>query len=148
PVGLILTGEWHQTLARRRSYLAKPVGLIRSYLVPLGALLLLLVKATETPVHDVWVRVVFTVFGFAVLMLLLSGLNATLFLGAPTGSWRGRVPTIFLDVVRFVVIVVGLALIFSYVWGTRISGLFTALGVTSVVIGVMLQSSVGQIVSG
>jgi small-conductance mechanosensitive channel len=36
----------------------------------------------------------------------------------------------------------------SYVWGVRIGGLFTALGITSVVIGLMLQNSVGQIVSG
>ena len=43
---------------------------------------------------------------------------------------------------------VGLALIFSYVWGVRVGGLFTALGVTSIVIGLTLQNSVGQIISG
>jgi CRP-like cAMP-binding protein len=58
------------------------------------------------------------------------------------------VPTIFRDVTRLLLIAVGLALIFSYVWGVRVGGLFTALGVTSVVIGLMLQNSVGQIVSG
>ena len=42
----------------------------------------------------------------------------------------------------------GLAVILSYIWGVRVGGLFTALGVTSVVIGLMLQNSVGQIVSG
>lgn len=82
------------------------------------------------------------------VVLLLSGLNATVFEGAPEGSWRQRVPGIFLDVTRFVLIGVGLAVIFSYVWGVRVGGLFTALGVTSVVIGLMLQNSVGQIVSG
>jgi CRP-like cAMP-binding protein len=49
---------------------------------------------------------------------------------------------------RLLLIAVGLTLIFSYVWGVRVGGLFTALGVTSVVIGLMLQNSVGQIVSG
>ena len=49
---------------------------------------------------------------------------------------------------RLLLIAVGLAVIFSYVWGVRVGGLFTALGVTSVVIGLMLQNSVGQIVSG
>lgn len=39
-------------------------------------------------------------------------------------------------------------MILSYIWGVRVGGLFTALGVTSVVIGLMLQNSVGQIVSG
>ncbi|ORW06142.1 mechanosensitive ion channel domain-containing protein [Mycobacterium kyorinense] len=148
PVGLILLTEWHHALVRRRSYLARPVFLLRQYLLPLGALLLLLVNAAQVPFHDTWVRVLATVFAFVVLVLLLSGLNATIFQGAPEGSWRKRVPAIFLDAARFLLIAVGLAVVFSYVWGARIGGLFAALGVTSVVIGLMLQNSVGQIVSG
>ncbi|MGH3558689.1 MAG: mechanosensitive ion channel domain-containing protein [Mycobacterium sp.] len=148
PVGLIVLTEGHQALARRRSYLARPVNLLRNYLVPLGALLLLLVNAAQVPLRDTSVRVIATVFGFLVLVLLLSGFNATVFQNAPEGSWRKRVPAIFLDVARFLLIGVGLAVIFSYIWGARIGGLFTALGVTSVVIGLMLQNSVGQIVSG
>ena len=93
-------------------------------------------------------RILSTVFGFLVLVLLLSGLNATVFEGAPEDSWRKRVPTIFLDVARFALIGVGLTVILSFIWGVRVGGLFTALGVTSVVIGLMLQNSVGQIVSG
>lgn len=148
PVGLILLTEWRQILTRRRSHLTRPVELIRNYLLPLGALLLLLVMAIEVPADDVWVRIILTTFGLAVLVLLLSGLNVALFQGAPQGSWRSRVPTIFIDVTRLLLIGVGLALISSYVWGAHIGGLFAALGVTSVVIGLMLQNSVGQIVSG
>ena len=66
----------------------------------------------------------------------------------PKHSWRKRLPAIFLDVARFALIGVGLAMILSYVWGVRVGGIFTALGVGSVVIGLMLQNSVGQIVSG
>jgi small-conductance mechanosensitive channel len=148
PVALISLTEWHQYLARRQSSLAPPVNLLRTYLVPLAALLLLLVKVAQVPGRVTAVRELATVFGFVVLLLLLSGLNATLFDGAPQGSWRQRVPTIFRDVTRLLLIAVGLALILSYVWGVRVGGLFTALGVTSVVIGLMLQNSVGQIVSG
>jgi small-conductance mechanosensitive channel len=148
PVVLISLTEWHQSLLRKHSYLAGPVNLLRSYLVPLGALLLLLTEVAQVPSGLTSVRVLATVFGFIVLLMLLSGLNATLFKGAPQGSWRQRVPTIFLDVSRFLLIGVGLTLIFSFVWGVRVGGLFTALGVTSVVIGLMLQNSVGQIVSG
>jgi small-conductance mechanosensitive channel len=148
PLVLIGLTEWHQALLREHSYLSGPVNLLRTYLVPLGALLLLLTKVAEVPSRVTSMRVLATVFGFIVLLLLLSGLNAALFRGAPQGSWRQRVPTIFLDVSRFLLIGVGLTLIFSFVWGVRVGGLFTALGVTSVVIGLMLQNSVGQIVSG
>ena len=49
-------------------------------------MLLLLVKATEVSAEATSVRVVATVFGFVVLMMLLSGLNATIFQGAPEGA--------------------------------------------------------------
>ena len=45
-------------------------------------------------------------------------------------------------------IAVGLAMIFAYIWGANVKGLFTALGVTSIVVGLTLQNSVGQIISG
>jgi small-conductance mechanosensitive channel/CRP-like cAMP-binding protein len=148
PLLLISLTEWQQFLARRQSALARPVNLLRSYVVPLAALLVLLTKVARVPAQVISVEVLATVFGFVVLLLLLSGLNAAVFDGAPQGSWRQRVPTIFRDVTRFLLIAIGLAVIFSYVWGVRVGGLFTALGVTSVVIGLMLQNSVGQIVSG
>lgn len=148
PVGLIVLTELHDWLVRRNRRLARQVSLLRNYLLPLGALLLLLVQASEIPARDVPVRMLTTVFAMLVLVLVLSGLNATVFDGAPETSWRKRLPTIFRDVARFAVIGVGLAVVLSYVWGVRIGGLFTALGVTSVVIGLMLQNSVGQVVSG
>jgi small-conductance mechanosensitive channel len=148
PVGLILLTELHDLLVRRNRRLARQVSLVRNYLLPLGALLLLLVQASQIPARDGPVRILTTVFAMLVLVLLLSGLNATVFDAAPEKSWRKRLPTIFRDVARFAVIGVGLAFVLSYVWGVRIGGLFTALGVTSVVIGLMLQNSVGQVVSG
>jgi small-conductance mechanosensitive channel len=148
PLTLIILTELHHALERRQSALARPVNLLRSYVVPVTALLLLLVEVAQIPAQLNTVRVLATVFGFLVLVLVLSGLNATLFDFAPQDSFRARVPAIVRDVLRLLLIAIGLALIFSYVWGVRVAGLFTALGVTSVVIGLMLQNSVGQIVSG
>ncbi|OBG93482.1 hypothetical protein A5697_04580 [Mycobacterium sp. E3251] len=148
PIALILLTELHRTLVRRDSQLARQVSLLRNYLLPLGALLLLLVEASQVPAKDGSVRILTTLFGLLVLVLVLSALNATVFEGAPDKSWRKRLPAIFIDVARFGVIGVGLAVMLSMIWGVRIGGLFTALGVTSVVIGLMLQNSVGQVVSG
>ena len=148
PICLVILTEVRAALARRGSVLTKPVGLVRNYILPLGALLLLLTKATEVSAEATPVRIVSTVLGFVLLVLVLSGLNATLFQGAPEGSWRQRIPSIFLDVARFLVIAVGLAIIFSYIWGANVGGLFTALGISSIVLGLTLQNSVGQIISG
>jgi small-conductance mechanosensitive channel len=148
PLGLVALTELQHALARRGSVLAAPISLLRNYILPLGALLLLLINATQVSARATPVRIVATVFGFVVLILVLSGLKATLFQGAPEGSWRKRIPSIFLDVARFVVIALGLAVIFSYVWGANVGGLFTALGISSIVLGLALQNSVGQVISG
>ncbi|BBZ16467.1 mechanosensitive ion channel family protein [Mycolicibacterium gadium] len=148
PVCLVLLTELHNALLRRNNALARPVHLVRNYILPLGALLILLVQAIQVNGEATPVRVVATVFGFVVLVLLLSGLNATMFQGAPEGSWRKRIPSIFLDVARFAVIAVGVGIMLAYIWGANVGGLFTALGVSSIVLGLALQNSVGQIISG
>ncbi len=148
PVALIVLTEGQHALDRRKNFLARPVSLLRNYLLPLGALLLLLVKATQIPTQETPVKVVATLFGFVVMVLLLSGVNATVFQSAPEGTWRKRIPAIFVDVARFLLIAIGLAIILSYIWGAHIGGLVTALGVGSIVIGLTLQHSVGQIISG
>ena len=148
PSALVLLTELQQSLSRRGNFLAKPVGLLRSYIVPLGALLLLMFKTTSISVETTGVRLLATVFGILVLIMVLSGVSATVFESAPAGSWRRRMPSIFIDVARFGIIAVGVAMIFAYVWGANVGGLFTALGISSIVLGLTLQNSVGQIISG
>jgi small-conductance mechanosensitive channel/CRP-like cAMP-binding protein len=148
PLGLVTLTEWQRALQRRQSALLKPVTILRNYLFPLAALLLLMMEANQIPAQATSVRVVATLVAFVVLVLMLSGVNAALFQSAPDGSWRKRMPSIFLDVLRFVLIAVGLAMIFAYIWGANVKGLFTALGITSIVVGLTLQNSVGQIISG
>ncbi|MBU3749764.1 MAG: mechanosensitive ion channel [Mycobacterium sp.] len=148
PLALIILTEWQHTLRRRGSSLLGPVNLLRNYLLPLGALLLAMIGATQMPTESTPVRIVGTLVAVVVLLLMLSGIKASLFAAAPMSSWRRRVPAIFLDVIRFALIAVGVGLIFAYIWGANVGGLFTALGITSIVIGLTLQNSVGQIISG
>lgn len=148
PTVLVLLTELQHGLARRGSFLARPVGLLRTFIVPLGALLLLLVQTTDISVDATPVRILSTLLGVLILFMVLSGISATVFDSAPAGSWRRRMPAIFIDVARFAIIAVGVAMIFAYVWGANVGGLFTALGISSIVLGLTLQNSVGQIISG
>lgn len=148
PVVLVVLTELLSALRRRGSPAAKPVRFLRNWVVPVGALLALLAFAVEQPAKDVWVRVVATVLGFCVILLVLSAFNVALFANAKPGSWRERIPSIFVDIARLVLIVVGLAILFSWVWDADVGGLFTALGVTSIVVGLALQNAVGGVISG
>lgn len=148
PLTLILLTEWQHALRRRDSALLRPVSMLRNFLVPLAAVLLTMIGASEMPANSVPVRVVGTAVAIVVLLLILAGIKASVFSNAPEGSWRGRLPAIFLDVIRFALIAVGTGMILAYIWGAHVGGLFTALGITSIVIGLTLQNSVGQIISG
>jgi len=148
PATLVVLTEMQHAMSRRGSFLARPVDLLRTYIVPMGALLLLLTKTTSVPVEGTGIRILATIFGVCVLFMVLSGVSAGVFEGAPAGSWRRRMPSIFIDVARFAIIAVGVAMIFAYVWGANVGGLFTALGISSIVLGLTLQNSVGQIISG
>ncbi|MDQ0643647.1 mechanosensitive ion channel domain-containing protein [Microbacterium murale] len=148
PVLLVVLTEVIGTLVRRNNPVAGPLRLLRNWVVPAGALLALLAFAIQSPADQVWVRVVATVFGFLVILLVLSAFNVALFANAEPGSWRDRIPTIFVEIARLALVVVGLALLFSWVWGADVGGLITALGVTSIVIGLALQNAVGGVISG
>ena len=148
PLLLVAFTEWQHTLRRRGSSLLWPVTLFRNFLLPLGALLVLMLGATQMPAGSTPVRIVGTLIAVVVLILMLSGIKASVFSAAPVASWRHRVPGIFIDVIRFALIAIGVALIFAYIWGANVGGLFTALGIGSIVIGLTLQNSVGQIISG
>lgn len=148
PVLLVVLTELINGLRRRNNPLAGPLRLLRNGVIPVGALFALLAFAIQSPADQVWTRVAATVFGFLVILLLLSSFNVALFANAAEDSWRKRIPTIFVEIARLVLVALGLALLFSWVWDADVGGLFTALGVGSIVIGLALQNAVGGVISG
>lgn len=148
PVALIILTEIIGLLVRRGHPAAAPLRLLRNLVLPGGAVLALLAFANDVDVEHTWVRLVATVFGFLVILLVLSAFNVVLFGTPRAGTWRDRLPSIFVDLARLLLIVVGLAVLFSWVWGADVGGLFAALGVTSIVLGLALQGAIGAVVSG
>ncbi len=148
PVSLIVLTEISTVLRRRGSRATRIVSLLRNFIVPVGAFLVLLSQVGYLHVAPTWTQIVATIFGFLIILLLLNGLNFGLFVTAKEGSWRNRVPSIFVDIVRLLLIVVGVGVLFALVWHADVGGLFTALGVGSIVIGLALQNAVGSVVSG
>jgi len=148
PIVLLVLTEVATSMARRDSHAVKLVLLIRNWVVPFGALLLLLAQTRLVTGEIDWVRVIATGFGFLLIVALLNGLNLAVFVTARQGSWRNRLPSIFVDIARIVLIVVCVAILFAVVWGADVGGVFTALGIGSIVVGLALQSAVGPVISG
>jgi small-conductance mechanosensitive channel len=148
PLVLIGLTEMHNAMARRGSRAAPIVLMVRNYLVPVAGILVLISQPGAWEGEGTWPKVVTTVFGLLVILVTINAINHLVFHRAEKGSWRDRFPTIFSDLIRFVFILVGIALLFWWVWGADVAGIFAALGVTSIVVGLALQNAVGSIVSG
>ena len=151
PLALLILNEVQAVLIRRGSAYAKPVALLRNWLLPAAAVYLLIDQINhgeQATGHATWTKMAATVVGFLIMLILLSGANAALFGEARAGSWRDRLPGIFVDLGRLILIVIGIGLLLSWVWGANIGGLITAVGVTSIVIGLAVQNAVGPVISG
>ena len=151
PVVLLVLGELHTSMVRAGNPGARIVLITRNVLAPLGAVLILFTQIPQSGGPNTgftWAKLVATAFGFVVILVLLGGLNLAVFVTAKQGTWRNRIPSIFVEIARVLLIVVCVAVLFAWVWGADIGGFFTALGVGSIVIGLALQNAVGSLLSG
>lgn len=148
PIATLALSEVHLRLARRGSSLARPVNRLRIWLMPTTALFIVLTRAGDLSSENNGVRVVATMVGLIAVSVALGLLNAVLFDQASEGSWQARLPSIFIDLARLVMILAGAAIVASFVWGLDVGGLVAALGVGTIVIGLALQNAVGSVVSG
>jgi small-conductance mechanosensitive channel len=149
PIVLLVLGEVQTSMQRKGTPGLTIVTLARNVLAPLAAVIILF---TQIPQADLdgftWAKVAATAFGLVVVVILLSGLNLAIFVTAKQGTWRNRFPSIFVDIARILIIAISLAVLFGWIWGADVGGLFTALGIGSIVIGLALQNAVGSVLSG
>jgi small-conductance mechanosensitive channel len=150
PVVLLVLGELHTAMLRKGTPGTAIVVLARNVLAPLAAVIILFtqIKQEDGTTEFTWAKIAATAFGLVVVVILLNGLNVALFVTAKQGTWRNRLPSIFVDIARILIIAISLAVLFGWIWGADVGGLFTALGIGSIVIGLALQNAVGSVLSG
>jgi small-conductance mechanosensitive channel len=148
PAVLLVLNEAIAACDRRGLGLARSLRSFRTLVAPALALFIFVTSILEMPLESTASRVTETIF-WVVLLYAILGLFNDLFFGlAGTDSWRERVPTLFRDLVRAILVAVGGLVIYSKVWGQEVEGALAALGVGSIVIGLALQEPLGNLVSG
>ena len=137
-----------RVLLRQNNPLGVTTRGIRNVLIPAGALLLYLVVEREFPLESRAVRIVSTIFWVGTIWVVASLVKVVLFSRAAAHTWRGRVPGLFVDLVRFSVIAVGACLVVVLVWDGDITSAVATLGVGSIVLGLALQDTLGNLMAG
>ncbi|NBQ89719.1 MAG: mechanosensitive ion channel family protein, partial [Betaproteobacteria bacterium] len=148
PLVMLVLSEAISAQAGRRPRVARVLRSLRGLVAPALAADIFVRFVLDWPADSTGVQLVATVFWLTLLYALLGLLNEILFASAAEDSWQSRVPTLFTDLLRIVLVAIGAMVIYSQVWGQEIEGALTALGLGSVVIGLALQEPLGNLVSG
>ena len=147
-LALIVATELGFSLARRGHPAMMWMRRTRIWVLPAVAGVIYLRAVLGLPSENVWVRVATTATWVAFVIVALGAANAVVFEGAAVGSWQQRVPRLLRDLVRTLLVAVAAALAYSFIWDREIQGALTALGVTSIVVGLALQEPLGNLFSG
>lgn len=148
PLAALLLSETLHRLEIRAHALAGPVRHLRNVSLPLLAALIFLKEMLGLPETETLSKLADTLLSLSALFVLLSFGNILIFAQASADSWRARVPKLFLDLSRTFFIFLGLGLVSGLVWEADLKAFFTALGIGSVVIGLALQDTLGNLFSG
>jgi small-conductance mechanosensitive channel len=148
PIATIALGEVIHRLKRQGHPLSGTLSLVRNLILPVLVCLLFMQRVLQLDTDGRLVKSVQTLLWVCVIHTALSLLNAMLFERAQTDTWRSRVPKLLIDLTRLILILLGTAIVLATVWNADLAGLATALGVSSIVIGLALQDTLGSITSG
>ena len=135
-------------LSRRESPITELVALIRSWLVPVGAVLFYMIVVRAVPPQNTGLRVIETLFWIGAIWIVTELVRILFFARPADTTWRARVPGLFVDLLRVGVILIGAALVIALVWQGNLSGALATLGVGSIVIGLALQDTLGNLFAG
>jgi small-conductance mechanosensitive channel len=147
PLLVIILGESIQRLARRQIPFASTLRILRNLVLPALAFMLFTRQVIRLE-PGAFTKSLETLFWICVIHAALSLLNVLLFEQASANTWRAKLPKLLIDLARLFLILVGIAIVLATVWNADLAGVATALGVSSIVIGLALQDTLGSVTSG
>ncbi len=148
PVFSIGIGELVSRLRYHSHPLTETLQIIRLFVLPALAILLVMLKLLSVPANDIKVQVIATVLGLTIMFSLIALANAILVPGSRHYDWQIHVPNLLFQVARGSVILCVASYLLAYVWNVDLSKVFAALGVGSLVIALALQDTLSNLVSG
>ncbi|MEG3841781.1 mechanosensitive ion channel family protein [Microcoleus sp. herbarium14] len=148
PILVVLLGEVIYHLQRRGKPLAATLLVVKNLVLPILMLMVLIRNVLTLDVNGSFPKLVATLFWISAIYACLSLFNVILFEEAEANTWRARMPKLLIDLARLFLVLVGSAIVLAAVWGADLAGLATGLGVSSIVIGLALQDTLGSVMSG
>ena len=121
---------------------------LRNLVLPIALFVLLGIYVFQWEQKETALRVSETVLWIAVIAVSLSLVKNTAFTQHEGGQYQTRVPKLLLDILRLLLVAVGGCIVISQVWGAELGSLLTAVGVSSIVLGLALQNTLDNVMAG
>jgi len=122
--------------------------MIRALLLPCFIALWVVESVFGYSRHDSEFKLVETVLGCSLVWFIAGALQALFLAEAHSGKVRARTPRLLVDIVRLCFVVIGMVMVYSGVWHKDVSPLLTTFGVGSLVVGLALQDTLGNLFAG
>lgn len=149
PFLVVLLNESIYALKTNYKQVTQPLNTLKNVILPLGALIVVLTQVLNYNRESITLKVFETILWIVIINTMLAILNAFFFSADGNKSiFKSKVPQLFLDIFRVVMVLIGAAIVLSTVWKMDLGGLITALGLGSFVIGLALQDTLGNLFSG
>jgi small-conductance mechanosensitive channel len=148
PLLLVALSELEFALERAGHPVAASFRHVRTWVLPITALTLFLRWVVLLPESSLVIRLTETLCWATVIVAVMGVVNNMVFESARPGTWQKNIPRLLRDLLRLVLVGIGLALVYTFVWGREIGGAIATLGVTSIVVGLALQEPLGNLFSG
>lgn len=157
PLLTILLSEFERWLQRRNSPYGRIVNQAQVMLLPAIATYILLsyvagFDETDASAADesgvIVTKVVLTIAASLGIFIVLGTLNTFLLERKKTGALLANIPGLLLDMVRLILVLLGIALIVSYIWSVDLTGALLGLGVGGLVLGLALQDTLSALFAG
>lgn len=133
---------------RAKGHAAAALRRIGNVLVPLLIIFWLSDQVLELSRDENVIKTEQTVIGVLLLWIIATALKALYLRNASEDSFRSRTPNLLLGIVSFFFVVVGGLIVFAAVWKKDLSPLLTTFGVGSIVFGLALQDTLGNLFAG
>lgn len=148
PTLMLILSENILRTQQKNPSLADVLKIIRNLVLPLLAIFIALTRVAGLDPDISSIRLLQSLLLLATIHFCLALANHLFFVGAGENTWQANVPKLMRDLVRGFMILIGTAVVLSVVWKLNLGSLITALGVSSIVIGLALQDTLGNLFSG
>jgi len=93
-------------------------------------------------------RVIESLSWLAGIVVALSFVTNTALMRREGEQYEARYPKLLLDILRLILVLVGACFVISGVWNADLGGLLTAVGISSIVLGLALQNTLDNVMAG